>query len=308
MKRVAPLLVALLLLIACDGGSSPDSAGTLTIVVNAPFSKAPYIGDTIFRGVDLAIDQVNAAGGVVLGDRSYTLRAEKMDNALSPQKALDNVRAAVASGAVAVVDEGTGIEGSWSVANDADIPIGIVYQGGEQLVDPQAKPNVFRITPTDHGIAYRFAEYLGLKKLKVAFIHDDSDYGEQGKVAFDDAFGRVPEMIAADISVPATAPDVSAQVLEARQSKATGLLVWARSSVVAEIVRATRSSGWDVPIYTAPTGEDPLVRQQLSDHPEWVDGLTFASGRMTAEKGPAPWMAFQTAYEQAYGQDEVGVK
>lgn len=309
MRRVSIVLVLLLSLgSACSDPAPKAGSGTLLIVVNAPFSKAPYIGDTIFKGVTLAIDEVNASGGVKLGDASYTLEAEKMDNGLSPQKALSNVRAAVSKGAAAIVDEGTGIQASWAVANEAHIPIGIVYQGGEGLVDPQEKPNVFRITPTDHGIAYRLAEYIEPKGLKVAFLHDDSDYGEQGDIAFDDAFGRISHAVSAKITVPGNAPDVSPQVLEARRSDATALLVWARSSVVAEIVRATRSSGWDVPIYTAPTGEDPLVRQQLSDHPEWIDGLVFASGRMTAEKGPEPFLNFQAAYEAKFGKDQVGVK
>jgi hypothetical protein len=63
-----------------------------------------------------------------------------------------------------------------------------------------------------------------------------------------------------------------------------------------------------VPVYTGPAGEDPLVRQQLADHPSWVDGLVFASGRMTAERGPAPWNAFASRYESAYGADFVGVR
>lgn len=307
--RILPLVLLLFVLTSCSsGGSTPGGSSQLLIVVNAPFSKAPYLGDSIYKGVSLAVDEVNKGGGVKVGGTTYTFRTQKMDNALSPQTALGNVQEAVAEGAAAIVDEGTGVDASWSVANDAHVPIGIVYQGGEGLVDPSAKPNVFRITPTDHGIAFRYAEYLVPKGPKVAFLHDDSDYGAQGEAAFQDAFGHVPKAVAADISIPGSAPDVSPQVLEARRSGAGSLLVWARSSVVAEVVRAARSSGWDVPIYTAPSGEDPLVRQQLSDHPEWVDGLTFAAGRMTAEKGPGPFLAFQSAYVAAFGPDKVGVK
>ena len=40
------------------------------------------------------------------------------------------------------------------------MPICIVYEGGKQAVDPATRPNVFRIAPTDHGIAFRLAEYL----------------------------------------------------------------------------------------------------------------------------------------------------
>ena len=51
-----------------------------------------------------------------------------------------------------------------------------------------------------------------------------------------------------------------------------------------------------------------MVRQQLADHPSWIEGLTFASGRMTAELGAAPWTAFESNYESAYGPTFVGVR
>ncbi|MGZ4353593.1 MAG: hypothetical protein ACXVZ4_08610, partial [Gaiellaceae bacterium] len=65
---------------------------------------------------------------------------------------------------------------------------------------------------------------------------------------------------------------------------------------------------WNVPVYTPPTGADPFVRQQLADHPSWIDGLTFAGGRLTAEIGTAPFMSFEQKYESAYGLDRVGVR
>ena len=78
--------------------------------------------------------------------------------------------------------------------------------------------------------------------------------------------------------------------------------------MLAKAIVAARASGWRAPVFTTPAGADPLVRQQLADHPSWVNGLTFASGRMTAELGPAPWSAFEAAYESAFGPIDVGVR
>jgi hypothetical protein len=77
---------------------------------------------------------------------------------------------------------------------------------------------------------------------------------------------------------------------------------------VAKVLIAARRSGWDVPVFTTAAGADPLVRQQLAAHRDWVDGLTFASGRLTAEVGSGPWLTFQQRYEEAYGADLVGVE
>jgi ABC-type branched-subunit amino acid transport system substrate-binding protein len=303
----ACVLVGGLGLSACSGASSTPS-GTLLIAVNAPFSVSPSIGTTIYQGAVLAVDQINARGGVDVGGTKYRLRVQQFDNALSPQKALDNVRQAISDHAVAIVDEGTGVDASWRVANQAHVPICITYEGGEGLVDPATRTNVFRIAPTDHGVAFRLAEYMVPKGYRIAFIHDDTTYGQQGAAAFQDAFGHTPKAVVSNIGVSFTAQDVSPQVLQARRAGATALLVWGQGSTIANVLRAARSSGWNVPVYTPPSGSDPIIRQSLSDHPDWVDGLTFASGRMTAEVGPGPFLRFERAYERQFGPDLVGVK
>jgi ABC-type branched-subunit amino acid transport system substrate-binding protein len=253
------------------------------------------------------VHEINISGGVKVGNRSYRLRIKRYDNGLSPRKALQNVRRATADGVVAIVDEGTGVDASWRVANGAGVPIGITYQGGLGLVDEEQRPNVFRIAPTDRGVAFRLAEYLVPKQLKVALLVDDTGYGREGQAALGKAFASDPESVAARLTLPATSSDLAPQILRARRSGATALLVWAQPATIAKAVIAARSAGWNVPVYTPPAGEDPLVRAQLAGHPRWVDGLTFASGRMTAEVGTGPWVAFQDKYESAYGAELVGV-
>ena len=297
-------LVVVALAAACGGSKSK---GTITIVVDAPFSRSPYIGDTVANGVRLAADQLNARG-LSAGGRAYRIRVVRHDNALSPGRAVANTRDALRRHAVAIVTDGTGLDATWRLANQQHLPICITYQGGTGLVDPKTRPNVFRIAPTDHGLAFRLAEYMVPKGLKIAQLTDDSDYGQAGRAALDDAFRTVSKSVVARITLPSSASDLAPQVLQARRSGATALLVWALPAVLAKTVVAARSAGWHVPVYATPTAEDPVLRQQLADHPSWLNGLTFASGRMTAELGASPWSAFEAAYESAFGATYVGVK
>src|SRR4029077_19984396 len=156
--------------------------------------------------------------GVAAGGSYYTFRVKRYDDALSARTAVANVRHAIADGAVAIVDEGTGVDASWKRAGAAGVPIAIVPQGAESLVDPHTRPNVFRIVPTNHGIAFRMAEYLSHKKLKLAVLHDDSEYGRGGEAALDKAFSYDPEAIATKIGVSTSATDLSAPILRARNS------------------------------------------------------------------------------------------
>jgi ABC-type branched-subunit amino acid transport system substrate-binding protein len=301
-NALASVLLALVLS-GCGGSSQPR--GSLVVVVNAPFSKTPYLGQAIEDGARLAAGQLNATG-IRVGDRLYDLRIETLDSALSPARAVANVRTAVDRHAVAIVDEGTGVDASWRAARDT--PIGIVFQGGDGLVDPQTRPNVFRVAPTDHGVAFRLAEYLVPKGFKVALVHDDSGYGAAGAAELRRAFSQNRSSVAIDETVPADALDLGPQLLRARRAHATAVLVWGRPPTIAAAIAAARSSGWSVPFYSPPAGADPFVRQQLADHPGWVDGLTFASGRLTAEVGTGPFQAFEQKLETAFGVERVGVR
>ncbi len=303
----AAVAVVVVALAAACGGSGAKSKGTISIVVDAPFSRSPYIGDTVGNGVRLAADQLNAQG-ISAGGKAYRIRVVRLDNGLSPARAVTDTRQALRRDAVAIMTDGTGVDATWRLANQQHLPICITYQGGAGLVDPKIRPNVFRIAPTDHGLAFRLAEYVVPKGLKIAVLTDDSDYGQAGKAALAEAFRTVSKSVVTRITLPSSASDLAPQVLQARRSGATALLVWALPPVLAKTVVVARSAGWRVPVYATPTAEDPVLRQHLADHPTWLDGLTFASGRMTAELGPGPWSTFEAAYESAFGATYVGVK
>ena len=303
-NRLLVLAVLSCLLPACGGSDSKGNDKTLLIAVNAPFSKTPYVGETIAAGAELAA--VNSVVNTEEG--TYSFRIKRYDSGLSARTAVGNVRRALADGAVAIVDEGTGVNASWRLAANEARPLGITYQGGIDLVDPVERPNVFRIAPTDRGMAFRLAEYLIPKGLRIGLVVDDSSYGQEGSKALRQAFAVNEDSVAIRLTVPADSPDLAPEMLRARRAKADALLVWGEPTTIAGVVAAARGSGWSVPVYTPAAGEDPLVRQQLANHPNWVDGLTFAAGRPTAEVGSGPFLSFQRLYEERFGVQLVGVK
>jgi ABC-type branched-subunit amino acid transport system substrate-binding protein len=309
VRRGLFLLAALALLAAgCGKSSGSSDLGHVTVAVDVPVTGSPYIAQTIRQGLELATSNLNAGGGVRAGEKSYRLDVKLYDNHLSARQAVEDTRRALDANTVAIVTDGTGVDATWQIAEREGVPICITYDGGSGLVDAEMRPNLFRIAPTNHGIAFRYAEYLVPKKLKVALLSDDSAYGSEGAADLDRAFAENPEAVAAKLTLPAGQSDLTPQVLRVKRSGATALLVWGQPPTIAAVLSAARSSGWDVPVYAPPTGADPFIRQQLADHPEWVDGLTFASGRMTAEVGTAPFESFQSQYESTYGADKVGVK
>ena len=293
------MLAAVLLLPAC--AAAPAGGDEALFVVSAPLTGEPWVGRSVERGAQLAAAELNEDGGI----DGRRVRIEVLDNAGSPQRAVANARTAVSRGALALVTDGVGALAVAEVSEPADLPVFVVFEGGASIVDPQERPTVFRLAPANAPMSRRLADYVSEKASRVGLLADGSSYGTEGVQATRTALSRNEITVSSDAAI---GEDVAAQVLQARRGGAEALVVWARASGVAAVVRAARSTGWDVPVFTGPTGEDPLVRQRLADRPEWLDGLTFVSFRITSEVGPEPFAAYRAAYEQEFGVEQVGVQ
>jgi ABC-type branched-subunit amino acid transport system substrate-binding protein len=301
------LICAFLMVTAACTSSGSGAGGTVAVVVSAPMSTEPWIGTFIERGARLAIDDLNAAGGIQTASGKRKLRLVVLDHGGSPAKAAANARRAVAEGAALLLTDGTAAASVAAVTDPAHLPVFLCFEGGDELVDPERWPTLFRMAPANAPMVRRLADYIANDKPKVAIISDDSMYGEQGRSALLRAFEIDEVDVVSDQRIQAKAADVSAQVLAARKSGADTLVVWASAADVAAALQATHVAEWDVRIFSGPTGEDPLVRQRLADHPDWMNALTFVSFRMTAEMGPEPFNAFRAHYEAVMGADKVGV-
>jgi ABC-type branched-subunit amino acid transport system substrate-binding protein len=297
------VLILLIGLSGCGGGGD-----TVPVVVSAPKSTEPWIAASIERGAKLAVDEINAGGGVRLEAGKQKLELVVLDNASSPATALANAREAVDKHAAALLTDGTGAVSVASVTDPAKLPAFVLFEGGAGLIDPAAHPSLFRLAPADAIMTRRLADYIANQAPKVAMLTDDSSYGEQGRAALHDAFGVDGVRVVSDQAIPARATDLAPQVLAARRAGADKLIVWASAGDVAAALEAVHNAGWDVPVIAGQTGEDPLVRQRLVAHPDWLKSLRFVSSRITAETGPEPFDAFRARYEKALGKDEVGVK
>ncbi|HEV1998670.1 MAG TPA: ABC transporter substrate-binding protein [Candidatus Dormibacteraeota bacterium] len=163
------------------------------------------------------------------------------------------------------------------------------------------------------AMAQHLATYLAPRGLKLALVHDDTDYGKDGAKQLTSAFGKASIQLAPNIELPSSGIGFSAEALEVKQSGATGVLVWGRAPTIAQFIKDFRQGGGTAALFSGPNAEDPVVRTQNADHPEYVEGLTYASFRITTEGGPTAWGAFRKKYEDHNfnngGPDlKVGVK
>ena len=97
------------------------------------------------------------------------------------------------------------------------------------------------------------------------------------------------------------ATDLAPQILQARRSGATALLVWGQPAAIAEAVVAARSSGWNVPVYAPPSAEDPLRPPGAGRPPGVARRADVRFGPDDRGGGAGAVRGFQSAYEQLFG-------
>src|SRR3954470_3728841 len=127
MRAALGLLTVLIALAGCGGGGD-----TVPVVVSAPKSTQPWIASSIERGAKLAVDEINAQGGVKLKTGPRKLELVVLDNGSSPATALANAREAVKRHAAALLTDGTGAVSVASVTDPAKLPVFVLFEGGAE--------------------------------------------------------------------------------------------------------------------------------------------------------------------------------
>ena len=329
------------MLVCCAAGAAcslPGSgAGTVVIYVNAPFTSSPWVGRIGQQGAQLAADEINNRTGVTVGGRSYHIKIRMADHKGSADQALANIRRAAAEKAVAVIDDGSTVTATAAAAGQAGLPLLVYYDGTTGIVDPAVRPNVFRLAPSNRALAERLGAYLAGKGLRLALVLDDSPYGADGAAQLRQALAAAGTAPVADVTAPTPirplegglgpirplegglgpirplegglegSPDYRDEVARAVAAQPDAVVIWATVPVVTGVLKSLRELGSTLPVYTAPTGEDPSVRVALASRPDWVQGLTFASLRITDAAGLARWVQFRLGYETRYGEDKLAL-
>ena len=110
----------------------------MPVVVSAPVSTEPWIARSIERGARLAVDDINERGGVTRRRPDRPLELVVLDHAGSPANALAHARQAVRDKAAVLLTDGTGVTSVAAVTDPAKLPVFIVFEGGQDLIEPAA--------------------------------------------------------------------------------------------------------------------------------------------------------------------------
>lgn len=156
MRRVgaaAAISIASLSLSACGGGGGAGSSDTDTIEFGALIATtgpAGSIGVGILDGVKLAADDINAAGGIKVGSKTYKVKVKHYDTAGDPAQGLTQLTRMVESDGVHfLIGPDTSSVGNailpFLTEHKGDLPVIVAGAGLGTLTDVES---VFRMNPT----------------------------------------------------------------------------------------------------------------------------------------------------------------
>ncbi len=268
------------------GGSGPLTGG------------AASYGNSVKNGAAIAIDEINAAGGVKAGKDTYKLVLDFQDDEASEDKAVtayNNLMDAKMNVFMGAVTSGSTL--AVTDLTNKDNILQLTPSGSAASITQN--PNVFRLCFTDPMQGQKIAEYVldqGFES--VAVLYNNSDEYSTGiyqafKLGLED-LGR-PDLLVSEQSFQNDDVDFTTQLTQIKQSGAKLLFVPAYYEAAAYIVQQAKQNGLD----TAFVGSDGWdgVLAQVTDK-STVEGAVFLSPFLATDESAK---SFTDAYQKQFG-------
>ena len=235
-------------LVACAilaGSSAGFAQDTIKIANIVEMSGPGTTSGVMFKnGVEMAIKEINAAGGILGKKITYTSEDTQTNPGVAKgltQKAVDNnvfaIFGPVYSGSIMV---------SMAESKRGEVPN---FTGGEAAsITQQGNPYVFR-TAFGQSISFpKVARYLTTKSKKLAVLYVNNDFGKGGHNTIKQLLANSGTQIVTEISTEAGQVDFSAAVIQAKQSGADALFAYTNEEESARLLRELRKQGWNKPV------------------------------------------------------------
>jgi branched-chain amino acid transport system substrate-binding protein len=201
-------------------------------------------------GVDLALEEINAAGGL-LGRKVEIM---VLDNKCNPSEGVNVANKLVEAKVVAI--EGAHCSSphlaTMKIIADAKIPMVTGIASNPQITElagPGRNEYAFRISPGDAAMMDALGSYIGGKKLfkTVAIVSEDTDFGRGGADAFKAVAAKAGiEIVSSDFHAQG-APDFTTIVTRLQQLKPDGIATFQTSTDSINFLRQAMQVGLKIP-------------------------------------------------------------
>jgi branched-chain amino acid transport system substrate-binding protein len=226
-------------------------------------------GIGITRGIELAVQEINKAGGINGRQIEMITRDTQSDPTKAVNATAELTRAAKVSVVFGPLNSGESLAVVPILARQNTLQIHPCWV--DSLTDVKKYPMCFRNAPTNQQIGHAANRYVVevLKKKKVAVISDTAGYGTASLNAYVPMLKQMKADVVYQNSVDAANPDLKPELLRMQSSGAEAIMPWSvNAGFLSRIINTRGQMGWDVPI----VGQTTLgsgQTQALLEKPEY---------------------------------------
>lgn len=218
-------------------------------LVAALSGQSAKSGEALTRGLTVAIDEINAKGGI-LGRPVQLIRRDDESN---PAKGMLAARELAQREKVTVLFGGLDTPVSLAIvplANQLKVPFMGIWAAGTKITENGAKDNyVFRVSAVDELVDEALVEHgvkQGMKKPGMILINNP--WGESNEIGFKAALAKRGMDYAGIERIEDSDLDVIPQLTRLKNAGTDTLLMVGNVGPSAQVVKSLDRMGWDVPV------------------------------------------------------------
>lgn len=301
--RRAPRLALLSVVVLLGLPTALPAQDAARIGVAAPLSgEIAELGEGIRRGAQLAAEEINAAGGVRVRDRTLRLEVVAVDDRADAAVAVDVAMQLVEQGVVAVVGH---LNSGSSIQAAAVYDAARVAQVSPASANPQLTRlgylTVNRVVGNDRRQGEIMALYA-VQRLKVgtvAVITDDTEYGD----VLARAFSNTAELLGARIvfsgAIPRGSANIPAALATVKAMNPGAVYFGGMADEAAEIAAALRGLGFRDPLLA---GDGACVEEFITAAKAGAANMHCTVGEPGVQHLPQG-RAFAARYRKRFGAE-----
>ncbi len=239
--------------LACAAFGTAHAAEPIKIGMSGPFTGgSSSMGVSMRDGVRLAVDEINAAGGVIGRKIELVERDDEAKNERGVQIAQELINKEKVVATVGFINTGVALAAQ-RFYQEAKIPVMNNVATGSlitQQFKDQPENYVFRNSASDSIQAPMIVEEAVVRRgfKKVAILADSTNYGQLGRADLEKALDLKGIKPVAVEKFNIKDVDMTAQLLKAKEAGADAILTYAIGPELAQIANGMTKLGWKVPM------------------------------------------------------------
>jgi branched-chain amino acid transport system substrate-binding protein len=228
--------------LVATGFGGKQAQGEVNLAMISPLTgPLSFVGQDNRAGVEAAIRELNASGGV----RGRRIRLTVFDDGSNPTQGIVHMqRIAADSKFVGVIGSGFSSVGLAvaPIVSQAKVPYISMASSAAQVTP--AKPYYFMTTATSRLFAYSMAQQLrkaGIRR--IALMADNGGFGREGVRNVNELKSRFGFEIVEEIIFPLTSTSFTAELTKVKNSNAQALWLWNATTLAVTITKEARQLG-----------------------------------------------------------------